>query len=81
MLTFNGITVNDSCNFNRVLNFWSKYKRNVKKFHAIMQSSGYMIILRSKNKQNKISVSNTTYTKHFIKAYIYLVSINTIASF
>ena len=43
------ITVTDSCNFNRVLSFWSKYNRNVEKllfdlkFHAILQSSGTII--------------------------------------
>ena len=33
------------------------------KFHAIMQSSGTIIILRFKNKQKYVSVSNTKYTK------------------
>ena len=43
------ITVTDSCNFNRVLSFWSKHNRNVEKllfdlkFHAILQSSGTII--------------------------------------
>ena len=50
------------------------------KFHAIMQSSGTIIILRSKKKKN-ISLSNTKYTKHPIKSYKCFMSIHAIVSF
>ena len=53
------------------------------KFQAIikqiMQSSGTIIILRSKNKN--ISVLNTKYAKHYVKGSKYLVSFHTIVRF
>ena len=45
----------------------------------IMQSSGTIIILRSKNKN--ISVLNTKYAKHYVKGSKYLVSFHTIVRF
>ena len=46
------------------------------KFRAIMQSSGKIIILRSKKNKQKyknISVSITKYTRHSTKAYKYFL--------
>ena len=37
------------------------------KFHSIMQSSGTIVILRFKNEQKYVLVSNTKYTKDSTK--------------
>ena len=54
----------------------SKFQAIIKQ---IMQSSGTIIILRSKNEN--ISVLNTKYAKHYVKASKYLVSFHTIVYF
>ena len=83
------ITVTGSCNFNRVLNLWSKYNGKQEciktilydlKLHAIMKSSVTMIVLRSKNKEKYISIKSVWNAK-YVKACRYLVSIQAVVSF
>lgn len=83
------ITVTGSCNFNRVLNLWSKYNGKQEciktivydlKLHAIMKSSVTMIVLRSKNKEKYISIKSVWNTK-YVKACRYLMSIQAVVSF